>query len=137
MYLKIILLSNYLNRMNSTSNQLAIDLALLLFREGKYRVAKEFLESEANSSDIRNLDDLLQLYRQKYNDNDLELAGTLLGLSIFFREYWLYLEEKAKPYGLEALEIYKRLFNRDHPDIATSLNNLALIYQKQHKYTKT
>ncbi|MCK5186228.1 MAG: tetratricopeptide repeat protein [Deltaproteobacteria bacterium] len=34
----------------------------------------------------------------------------------------------------EALKVAKRTFGPDHPDVATSLNNLALLYRSQGKY---
>ena len=40
----------------------------------------------------------------------------------------------AEPLLKDALEMYKRLFKgQDHPDLAQSLNNLALLYQLQEK----
>ncbi len=35
---------------------------------------------------------------------------------------------------LQALELRKRLLGDNHPDVATSLNNLALLYDSQKKY---
>jgi tetratricopeptide (TPR) repeat protein len=34
----------------------------------------------------------------------------------------------------QALELRKRLLGEDHPDVATSLNNLALLYESQGRY---
>ncbi len=36
----------------------------------------------------------------------------------------------------EALEVAKRTFGSDHPDVATTLNNLALLYRSQGKYAE-
>ncbi len=33
-----------------------------------------------------------------------------------------------------ALEIYEKSLGKDHPDVAKSLNNLALLYYAQGKY---
>ncbi|EDX74339.1 tetratricopeptide repeat domain protein [Coleofasciculus chthonoplastes PCC 7420] len=34
----------------------------------------------------------------------------------------------------KALELYKRLLGDDHPDVASSLNNLAYLYSSQGRY---
>ncbi|MEQ9548660.1 MAG: tetratricopeptide repeat protein [Coleofasciculus sp. G3-WIS-01] len=36
----------------------------------------------------------------------------------------------------EALALYKRLLGKNHPDVATSLHNLALLYSSQGRYEK-
>ncbi|MGB5633548.1 MAG: tetratricopeptide repeat protein [Waterburya sp.] len=41
---------------------------------------------------------------------------------------------EAEPLYTEALAMYKRLFPDDHPDVATSLNNLAELYRAQGRY---
>jgi len=43
---------------------------------------------------------------------------------------------EAEPLYLEALEMRKRLFTGDHPDVAQSLNNLALFYHYQGRYSE-
>ncbi|MEH2057724.1 MAG: tetratricopeptide repeat protein [Nostoc sp.] len=40
----------------------------------------------------------------------------------------------TQPLFLQALELYKRLLGDAHPDVATSLNNLALLYNSQGRY---
>ncbi|MBO3463905.1 tetratricopeptide repeat protein, partial [Aetokthonos hydrillicola] len=37
---------------------------------------------------------------------------------------------------IDALAMTKRLFAGDHPDVATSLNNLALLYNSQGRYNE-
>lgn len=32
--------------------------------------------------------------------------------------------------------MYRRLFDGDHPDVASSLNNLALLYKSQERYSE-
>ena len=39
--------------------------------------------------------------------------------------------DEAKPHMEEALRIRRSVHGPDHPDVATSLNNLALILQDQ------
>jgi tetratricopeptide (TPR) repeat protein len=44
--------------------------------------------------------------------------------------------ESAEPLYLQALELRQRLLGENHPDVATSLNNLALLYNTQGNYTE-
>ncbi|WP_253257792.1 tetratricopeptide repeat protein, partial [Microcystis aeruginosa] len=41
-----------------------------------------------------------------------------------------------EPLYLEALDLYKRLLGDNHPSLATSLNNLAHLYDSQGRYTE-
>ena len=41
---------------------------------------------------------------------------------------------EAEPLYQEALAMRKRLLGDEHPDVATSLNNLALLYNNQGRY---
>jgi tetratricopeptide (TPR) repeat protein len=43
---------------------------------------------------------------------------------------------EAEPLYLEALDLRKRLLGDNHPDVATSLNNLAYLYKSQGRYTE-
>jgi tetratricopeptide (TPR) repeat protein len=42
--------------------------------------------------------------------------------------------KEAEPLYLQALELRKQLLGENHPDVATSLNNLAKLYESQGKY---
>jgi tetratricopeptide (TPR) repeat protein len=42
--------------------------------------------------------------------------------------------EQAEPLYLQVLELGKRLWGEDHPDVAISLNNLAALYKSQGRY---
>ena len=42
--------------------------------------------------------------------------------------------QKSEPLYLQALELYKRLLGDNHPLVATSLSNLAYLYQSQGRY---
>ncbi len=44
--------------------------------------------------------------------------------------------EEAAQLGEEAVKIAEQIFGPDHPNLATSLNNLALVYDTQREYTK-
>ena len=51
--------------------------------------------------------------------------------------YYLYYQgryEEAEPLYKRALEIRERVLGPDHPDTATSLNNLAILYDNQGRY---
>ncbi|WP_414756479.1 CHAT domain-containing protein, partial [Anabaena sp. CCY 9910] len=43
---------------------------------------------------------------------------------------------EAEPLFHQALEMRKRLLGQEHPDVATSLNNLALLYNRQGRYAE-
>ena len=43
---------------------------------------------------------------------------------------------KAEPLYKEALEIRQKVLGREHPDTATSLNNLAELYEAMGDYAK-
>ncbi len=40
----------------------------------------------------------------------------------------------GEPLYLEALDLRKQLLGDNHPDVATSLNNLAALYDSQGRY---
>ena len=42
--------------------------------------------------------------------------------------------ERAIPFWRRALELGEREFGPEHPDVATSLNNLALLYEDRGRY---
>ena len=44
--------------------------------------------------------------------------------------------ERAVELGKRALEVAEKNFGPDHPDVATSLNNLALLYVAQGQYAE-
>jgi tetratricopeptide (TPR) repeat protein len=44
--------------------------------------------------------------------------------------------EKAEPLYLKDLKISKKVLGEEHPDTATSYNNLALLYESMGAYEK-
>ena len=42
--------------------------------------------------------------------------------------------EEAEPLYIQALDMRKKLLGEEHPDVATSLNNLAGLYFSQGRY---
>ncbi len=45
--------------------------------------------------------------------------------------------QKAEPLYLEALNISKKILGDEHPDTASSYNNLAILYKAQGEYPHT
>ena len=65
----------------------------------------------------------------------LEAANLLEKLGYYFRENYVgEEEEKAEPFLLQALEIYKQLRGSEHIDVANSLDRLAFLYRNRGKY---
>ena len=64
--------------------------------------------------------------------NDDELIRHYLGISRFYKAQGLYKE--AEPWYKECLDIIKQRLGKDHPYVATSLNNLAYLYSVQGRY---
>ena len=60
------------------------------------------------------------------------LGGILNQAGFYLHDQGRYKE--AEPLYQEALALRKRLFRYEHPDVATSLNNLALLYRAQGRY---
>ncbi|KST69168.1 tetratricopeptide repeat protein [Mastigocoleus testarum] len=63
-----------------------------------------------------------------------EVIWVFVGVGKFYEEQGLY--ELAEPWYKQCLRVCKVLFEGDHPDVATSLNNLAFLYSSQERYTK-
>ncbi|MFN6125944.1 MAG: tetratricopeptide repeat protein [Dolichospermum sp.] len=62
------------------------------------------------------------------------LATSLNNLADLYYNQGKYSE--AEPLYLDALEMRKRLFTGDYPDVASSLNNLAGLYYKQGRHSE-
>ena len=69
--------------------------------------------------------------------------GSLKGKTILLKCTWNSIKHLAKKldyeseikYQLEAVKVYKRLYeDADHPDVAASLNNIALAYGNLNDY---
>ncbi|MEH1967246.1 tetratricopeptide repeat protein, partial [Nostoc sp.] len=57
-----------------------------------------------------------------------------LGTGRFYKGQGLY--KLAEPWYEECVNVYKVLFDGDHPDVASSLNNLAGLYESQGRYSE-
>ncbi|MEN8446285.1 MAG: tetratricopeptide repeat protein, partial [Cyanobacteria bacterium J06555_13] len=63
----------------------------------------------------------------------LEAARLFNGIGAYLREQGQY--TLAEPLLQQAHQLYQELIERDHRDMATSLNNLALLYYNQGRYS--
>jgi tetratricopeptide (TPR) repeat protein len=66
--------------------------------------------------------------------DEVDLASIFNSLAGLYRDQGKY--DQAEPLLVQALEINKRLFGEEHPEVGNSLNNLALLYKSQGKYEK-
>ncbi|WP_044499704.1 tetratricopeptide repeat protein [Nostoc sp. PCC 7107] len=64
--------------------------------------------------------------------SDEDLIWPFVGLSRFYQGQGLYTQ--AEPWRAKCLSTVQNLLGDNHPDVATSLNNLAFLYQSQGKY---
>ncbi|MFN6519327.1 MAG: tetratricopeptide repeat protein [Nostoc sp. CreGUA01] len=66
--------------------------------------------------------------------SDEDFLWAFVGNSRFYQGQGLY--EKAAPWLKECLEVTKQRFGEKHPNVATSLNNLAALYSSQGRGTE-
>ncbi|EAZ87982.1 tetratricopeptide repeat protein, partial [Crocosphaera chwakensis] len=64
--------------------------------------------------------------------NDDDLIWVYLGLGRFYEGQGLY--KQAEPWSKQCLDIVKQRLGEEHPNVATSLNNLAELYNAQGRY---
>ena len=63
---------------------------------------------------------------------DDEKIKPFVGIEYFYQGQGNY--ELAEPWYQSCLTSLKKLFGQDHPDVASSINNLALLYESQGRY---
>ena len=63
-----------------------------------------------------------------------EILWVFAGLGRFYQGQGLY--QVAEFWSQQLVKVCQTLFTGDHPDVATSLNNLALLYNSQGKYSE-
>jgi tetratricopeptide (TPR) repeat protein len=66
--------------------------------------------------------------------NDNNLTGVFIGNARFYDGQGLY--DQALPWYKQCLEVAKKRLGEEHPNVALSLNNLALLYYSQGKYSE-
>ncbi|MBD2457104.1 tetratricopeptide repeat protein [Nostoc sp. FACHB-87] len=64
--------------------------------------------------------------------SDEDIISPFVGLGSFYEGQGLYTQ--AEPWYQQCLSIVQNRLGENHPDFATSLNNLALLYHSQGKY---
>ncbi|MBE9105440.1 tetratricopeptide repeat protein, partial [Nostoc cf. edaphicum LEGE 07299] len=62
-----------------------------------------------------------------------EVICVFVGITRFYEGQGLY--KLAEPWSEECVNVCQSLFAGDYPDVATSLNNLALLYNSQGRYS--
>ncbi|MGB5960177.1 MAG: tetratricopeptide repeat protein, partial [Coleofasciculaceae cyanobacterium] len=79
---------------------------------------------------IPHLEEVAQNMTDALRDDDL--VWPFVGLGRFYQGQGLY--ALAEPWRKQCLELSQRLLGENHPDVAASLNNLALLYDSQGRY---
>ncbi|MBD2281618.1 tetratricopeptide repeat protein [Anabaena cylindrica FACHB-170] len=84
----------------------------------------------------RVIDDINQAGEEQINSpasvpND-EVIWVFVGVARFYNGQGLY--QLAEPWNQECLKVCQAVFPGDHPNMATSLNNLAELYRSQGRY---
>jgi tetratricopeptide (TPR) repeat protein len=69
----------------------------------------------------------------QYVNND-DLISPFIGNAQFYQGQGLY--NQAAPWSEQCLEVSKKRLGEEHPDVATSLDNLAVIYYFQGRYSE-
>ena len=80
------------------------------------------------AADLQNLETKDDLYLP----DDHDLIWAFVGIAWFYDGQGLYAE--AEPWYQNCLAVVRSLLGEQHPDVATSLNNLALLYASQGRY---
>ena len=65
---------------------------------------------------------------------DEDLIWPFVGLGRFYQGQGAY--EEARPWCEKCLSVTRSRLGKEHPDVATSLNNLALLYKSQGRYSE-
>ncbi|KOP25803.1 hypothetical protein AMR41_13940 [Hapalosiphon sp. MRB220] len=63
-----------------------------------------------------------------------QVIGIFVGVGRFYEGQGLY--QLAEPWREQCVKVCQALFASDHPDVATSLDNLAFLYYSQGRYIK-
>ncbi|MDF5730281.1 MAG: tetratricopeptide repeat protein, partial [Rhizonema sp. PD38] len=81
---------------------------------------------------IPHLAEAATIYQDWLGDEDL--ICVFVGLCRFYRGQGAY--EQALPWYTQSLSVTRKRFGEEHPDVATSLNNLALLYDSLGRYSE-
>lgn len=66
------------------------------------------------------------------NIDDEDIKWPFVGLGRFYQGQTNY--QETEKWDKDCLSVCKRRFGEEHPDVASSMNNLAELYRKQGKY---
>nr|WP_236117196.1 tetratricopeptide repeat protein [Hassalia byssoidea] len=66
--------------------------------------------------------------------SDEDVFWAFVGNAAFYYSQGLY--DKAEPWSEQCVEVTKKRLGEEHPDVAQSLNNLALLYDSQGRYSE-
>ena len=95
---------------------------------------KQYSDSAKAFSDQKKMDKAIEYYSkakeelQKDSSGTNSYAGSVIILLILYINMTQY--EKAEPLFLEAKNIREKVLGKEHPDYASSCNNLAVLYWK-------
>ncbi|MBD2487025.1 tetratricopeptide repeat protein [Aulosira sp. FACHB-615] len=81
---------------------------------------------------VRHLEEVANNLIQYVSDD--HLIWPFIGNARFYEGQGLY--DKAVPWRESCLEITRKRLGEEHPDVATSLNNLAKLYRSQGRYSE-
>ncbi|GJL50339.1 MAG: hypothetical protein NPIRA01_15660 [Nitrospirales bacterium] len=111
-------------------------LAQALDREAAHeeRLAKIYLARGRNETYKGNYKNALPWYKKRIALRPTKDPALLNEFGQAWQNAGLY--DQALPYYTEALAIREKNLSRDDPDLAISLNNLALLYETQGKYAE-
>jgi tetratricopeptide (TPR) repeat protein len=91
---------------------------------------REFIQSVKEA--IPHLEEVAKNLIDALSNDDL--VWPFVGLGRFYEGQGLY--ALAEPWHMQCLEQSKRLLGQEHPDVATSLNNLAMLYKSQGRFAE-
>ena len=91
-----------------------------------YSITRNFAES------IKNGNQLLEIWKEMYGDDNYNYASTLILLSMNYHYIGNY--QEAIKLGTQAVDILKKVIGEEDPDYASALNNLAVYYTTISNY---
>lgn len=115
-----------------------IDTLKQQFCQGMVAVAQEIPERStreqisAVTDAIPHLVEAATTWKDRLTDDSL--IAPYIGLGRFYQGQGLYAQ--AQPWLSQCLDDSRKRLGEEHPDVATSLNNLALLYRNQGRYSE-
>ncbi|MBD2447987.1 tetratricopeptide repeat protein [Nostoc sp. FACHB-152] len=117
----------------NTNNKLKQAFAAAMVAKAKEIPQTMTLEFIASVQDaIPHLQEVAENFIDALRDEDL--IWVFVGLGRFYNAQGLYV--LAEPWHMQCLSTVKNRLGEEHPDVATSLNNLAALYDSQGRYAE-